>query len=1281
MKTFFVSSTFGDMQFERDAIQEIALPKINAEAKKYGRSVSFCDLRWGIDTLEYSGPASDEREWEEKNDRRILRIADVCLDEIDRCKPPMIVILGDRYGTVPKAEIIREASSRKNLLLDDYELSLTALEIEYGSLCPARKDSPTFFYERRIVNPEEAPAQYRESEEQYRRKLGELKDRIKNFRTYEVSFRDGTPQGLETFAELLAEDVIAYLRPQWEELAKSTPFERERATQWRYIEERGAAFCGRGEVVEAVLNELGRRETVIVKGDTGSGKSALFCALALKLRELGWDVYPVVGGLTVSGNDAFDIVRGAVYYLEEKMGVPHFSEEKDDQGRPVVHRINEWRERLGVLGSRYSENKKFIVMLDAPERLLADSDRASLAFVPPLLNSSFRFFMTCNSDFREINSGYLPLGPLTSEDKTEVIRGILSGYGKSLDKNVLSEMISLKASENPLYLSFLVQRLAMMNRDDFTALRSFGRGMEAISAYQCKIVRDAPSAPDGLCAELLKEAGERIDPELVKAAAEYLAASRYGLRETDLAILLGEKWKPLLFSQFVSYMQNCFFLRDDGRIDFTHQSIREGILARTEDPGRVRSDLLRLFKRLPADDFLRLEETVYQAYLADDRAAFRSFVNTLRFEDIPFEQNPLAPFVKNCYSVAAEHGPAWFTAVIDETPVSAEYADFVKNMNMIDACFLHALNQAAVCVGIQEHLYDYAVKFFAEVEDRDEVLPKACAVLAIAYQQTLDPLLIPKATPLFLWMAETYRKQYEEGNADAKKIYLGLILSLGGQYSFTREPQIAEEVERASKIAEESDDPATRLLLYSCKSAQAVMAFSDRDSQRSLSLEFEAIDLLESLFESLPPESLANAVMLISSYGMGYVELFTRSDFVNSVEKMMEEEEDEDDDEDEYDEEDEDGEAYAEDEADSILQAFLEFQRRFSDGLGGEEDEEEKAQRSILLLAEEFFARAEEFAKRIAEKGVQDGELLAAMIEVQKCEVYLARGENDRAIEKLTELEQRISAINDREYSVFTRMVHCFVLGELAGAYLFDERYREGFDCALRAQRELDGLELISHAPIVLSAEDMIYKSLNEILSEHREWMGAREGAELYRRAILHLEKNPLSNLGIDFVLLNFAENGLRFLFAQEEEWKEKEEIMLFFAEKIYAILSRVDPDRALPNTYPMRWGADNFILKANGLEGQFNILDGRRYNSYLAEVMLDAVEMAYKLCIETDDSELLPEEQFDLLMPATEQLNGLIGYYRANGREDIVQTLMEFSDLIAARTFFLMSQLPRDEE
>jgi hypothetical protein len=82
MKTIFVSSTFKDMHFERDAIQEIALPALRAEAMKYGESVSFCDLRWGINTGDLDS---------EEGSRKVL---DVCLDEIDRCKPPMVVNLG-----------------------------------------------------------------------------------------------------------------------------------------------------------------------------------------------------------------------------------------------------------------------------------------------------------------------------------------------------------------------------------------------------------------------------------------------------------------------------------------------------------------------------------------------------------------------------------------------------------------------------------------------------------------------------------------------------------------------------------------------------------------------------------------------------------------------------------------------------------------------------------------------------------------------------------------------------------------------------------------------------------------------------------------------------------------------------------------------------------------------------------------------------------------------------------------------------------------------------------
>ena len=122
MKTIFVSSTFRDMQYERDAIRELTAPLLNAEAVQYGDAFDFCDLRWGIDTREL-----DERQGSEK-------VLNICLDEIDRCQPPMVVLLGYRYGWIPGENLLRTAAERKNIRLADPEMSVTALEIEYGSL-------------------------------------------------------------------------------------------------------------------------------------------------------------------------------------------------------------------------------------------------------------------------------------------------------------------------------------------------------------------------------------------------------------------------------------------------------------------------------------------------------------------------------------------------------------------------------------------------------------------------------------------------------------------------------------------------------------------------------------------------------------------------------------------------------------------------------------------------------------------------------------------------------------------------------------------------------------------------------------------------------------------------------------------------------------------------------------------------------------------------------------------------------------------------------------------
>ncbi len=86
----FLSSTFSDLEAERNALQEYVFPRLRDLCESRGARFQAIDLRWGV---------SDEA----AGDYQTMRI---CLDEIERCqqttpRPNFIILLGDRYGWRP----------------------------------------------------------------------------------------------------------------------------------------------------------------------------------------------------------------------------------------------------------------------------------------------------------------------------------------------------------------------------------------------------------------------------------------------------------------------------------------------------------------------------------------------------------------------------------------------------------------------------------------------------------------------------------------------------------------------------------------------------------------------------------------------------------------------------------------------------------------------------------------------------------------------------------------------------------------------------------------------------------------------------------------------------------------------------------------------------------------------------------------------------------------------------------------------------------------------------
>lgn len=78
----FVSSTFRDMQTERDELVKRIFPQLRKLCEERGVIWGEVDLRWGI---------TDEQKAEGK-------VLPICLAEIEHCRPYFICMLGERYG-------------------------------------------------------------------------------------------------------------------------------------------------------------------------------------------------------------------------------------------------------------------------------------------------------------------------------------------------------------------------------------------------------------------------------------------------------------------------------------------------------------------------------------------------------------------------------------------------------------------------------------------------------------------------------------------------------------------------------------------------------------------------------------------------------------------------------------------------------------------------------------------------------------------------------------------------------------------------------------------------------------------------------------------------------------------------------------------------------------------------------------------------------------------------------------------------------------------------------
>lgn len=674
MKTVFVSSTFKDMHKERDAIHESVSPNLNSIAREYGDGVAFCDLRWGVNTTELD------------SDDGSAKVLSVCLDEIDRCRPYMVVIIGERYGWIPNEKLISDCAATRGLSLDELEKSVTALEIEYGALSNPDNLDHILFYFREIVG--RAPDMYLPESVLHEKKLAELKERIRKLtggkvKEYQVRWNEetGELENTDTFAQMLLEDMKQLLLPEWEKDADKTLIEKEYALQLSLAYENEYPYSAREELVSKYLAAVEEQHFIVLAGASGCGKTALMSQLVGSLVDEDKRVLPLFCGSTVYSNTAFDVLQYLVECVECLLGLPCL---RDMVKQPDYET---WQNRLFEVLQIYKEQaqRDLYIVIDALDQLFPDEHLRNLDFLPSQVQGKIHVILSAVSEYefaRPIRKFQIP--ELTVEDRIAMMLGILKNQGRELAKPVIEVITRKSAAKSPLYLGFAIQRLIMMRKADFESITAGGDNMDAITNYQIQLIHAFPDDVQGACGALIDAAAERIGGEMVKRAVSYIAYSRHGLRKSDLESLFAKEkltWSDLNFSMFVNYLRDFFVLREDGRYDFSHKSIRQGICDRTQDVAEYLQALFVYFRDLDEADPVRGQEIGYHAIMARQSEYLFEYVSSLmeaeQNMDRKIPQGNLLYIAKDIHDSRGE-SLEWLINVVGSLAQKEQGYDFVK---------------------------------------------------------------------------------------------------------------------------------------------------------------------------------------------------------------------------------------------------------------------------------------------------------------------------------------------------------------------------------------------------------------------------------------------------------------------------------------------------------------------------------------------------------------------------------------------------------------------------
>lgn len=457
----FISSTFQDLNSERDYLMKQVFPELKEIARSRGVDFIALDLRWGITS----------------EDTKNGKVLEICLREIDNSHPYFIGIIGDRYGWCPsESDYINNDNLCKSYnKIGKYinnQLSITEIEFMYAALDSRKKRKAAFYIKDYDI--------YDTKSSQYNEKLKKFRRKIEQNKRYPVN-KFNTKEQL---GKLIRNFILTELDKLYPKSVVIDEYQELKKTQQRYLKQMSENYIPNVNNLrllnKIVSGKLSKKDSDIkglvnISDSPGSGRSSLLAywiTEQLKTNNINIVYYFMSPG--AEKQDSKAIASYIIHQIEElyQISKEDFICKGEDYARTVqtleelkFQYPQEWLDyfyKMRMMGMVIQRRKPLAIVIDGMLHLPAEEWGVLLGMV--CLSEKYYYYIVTEDNFYGINifsGNVLKVNPLTIKQRKQITISYLSKYGKKLSNNQLHLVSHGLLTQKPKLLKILLDELVL----------------------------------------------------------------------------------------------------------------------------------------------------------------------------------------------------------------------------------------------------------------------------------------------------------------------------------------------------------------------------------------------------------------------------------------------------------------------------------------------------------------------------------------------------------------------------------------------------------------------------------------------------------------------------------------------------------------------------------------------------------------------------------------------------------------------------------------------------